>query len=378
MHSVAIVRKNNYSDVRKEIEKGFEALGGISDFIKPGEKILLKPNLLKSSTPEGCATTHPEIIKAFIEIIKDAGAVPLLGDNPAMGNALKVFISIGLEKYIFSNNIRIVECVEPIIKRKKISDREIKFTVFKGIDEADKIFTLAKLKTHAQMLYTGAVKNLFGLVPGGLKPELHFKYQRYENFAEMIVDLYDLINPDFAIIDAITAMEGNGPGSGTPRNINCIILSKNALAADICAAKIIGYDISDIPILNIAASRKLGPAGLSEISIKGEALENFTVPDFKKIPKTKTMTNFAFAPARKILEKLVLSKPLVNHNKCVKCGHCIEICHGKFVGFANNKIVFDYKKCIRCYCCQEICPAEAISVYKPPLLKCLSKIMEKL
>jgi len=378
MYSASLIRKNDYEKIRPVIEKGFDLLGGISAFVKPSERILLKPNLLKSSTPDGCSTTHPEIIKAAIEIIRDCGAIPLIGDNPGMGNVAKVLKSIGLEKYISSNDIHIVECFEPVIRRKKIYGREIKFTLFKGIDEADKIFTLAKLKTHAQMVYTGAVKNLFGMIPGALKPELHFKYNDYWKFSEMIVDLYDLVNPDFAVIDAVTAMEGNGPGSGTPRNLNCLILSGNALAADICAAKIIGYDPVDIPILDIAVKRKLGPASLNEITLLGDDIESFKVKDFRKISNLKTVSNFGFTPLKKILETLILSRPVVNYSKCVKCGQCVDICHGKLVSLQNDRIVYDYKKCIRCYCCQEICPVGAITVYKPLLLKYLGKIMELL
>jgi len=224
------------------------------------------------------------------------------------------------------------------------------------------------------MLYTGAIKNLFGIIPGGLKPELHFNYKNTNMFAEMIVDIYDLIRPQFSLIDGITAMEGNGPSAGTPRAVNCLILSENALTADICGAKIIGYSINDIPILKSAAMRGLGPVSIDEINIIGEKISGFIINDFKKNPGISPMVPKII----RCLEKFILSKPVVNHKKCIKCKHCIEICHGKFVALKNNKIVYDYKNCIRCYCCQEVCPVGAISIHKPILMNYIDKILELL
>ncbi|MBP7651768.1 DUF362 domain-containing protein, partial [Candidatus Dependentiae bacterium] len=264
-------------------------------------------------------------------------------------------------------------------KRKQIRGREIKFNLFKGIEESDKIFSAAKLKTHGQMFFTGAVKNLFGLVPGALKPELHFKYPDNIKFADMIVDLYELITPELSVIDGITAMEGNGPGAGTPKDLNCLIVSNNAAAADICALKIIDQKPENTPITNCCIKRGLSPESINEIELYGDDIKNFIDLNFKKISYPLNMTSFL--PVRffdGLMKYAVLSRPVIEQKKCVKCRACEEICHSKAVSLTNNKILFDYKKCIRCYCCQEICPVGAITIFKPVLLRYLDLIIKKL
>jgi len=379
MFEVSILKLTDYNNCRVAIEKSLELLGGCGKYIKTGDKILIKPNLLCAKSPESAATTHPEIIKQLALIIKDCGGVPLLGDSPGRGTAVKVFNRLGLTEFIKNNKIEIVDCFTPIIKRKTFQGRELKFTVFKGIEAADKIWSVAKLKTHGQMLYTGAIKNLFGLIPGGLKPELHFRYPDNLKFAEMIVDIYELINPDFAVIDAVTAMEGNGPGAGTPKNLNCLILSANALAADMCALKIIGYKPGDVPIINAALNRKLGPGNYDDIRIVGATIDCFIDKQFRKIGGASKITKFlpGIIPDS-VLKTFILSRPIVNDNICVKCRKCEDICYGKYVKLERGKIRYDYENCIRCYCCQEICPVGAIIIYKPPLLKCFNYIIEKL
>ncbi|HON56647.1 MAG TPA: DUF362 domain-containing protein [bacterium] len=382
MFKVALIRQNNYLDCYNTLKRGFDALGGLEKFIKYGERILIKPNLLMSVKSNCPAVTHPEIIKALLLIIKDFGAIPLIGDSPGRGTVEKVLNNMNLLDFLKTENIRIVDCTTPITKKINFNNREIKHTFFKGVNNADKIWTIAKLKTHGQMFYTGAIKNLFGLVPGALKPELHFKYPDNWKFADMIVDIFQLAQPAFAIIDAIIAMEGNGPGSGEPKNLNCLIMSENALAADMCAIKMINYKTEDIPIIDLAIKRKiLGPQNYNEITILGEPLENFIDLNFKKVRQESKITTFFGAPIiGKILKPLILSKPIINFDKCIKCNHCNEICHPKAIKLNNqtNKMKIDYLKCIRCYCCQEICPVGAIKIYKPPLLKSIDELIKKL
>jgi uncharacterized protein (DUF362 family)/Pyruvate/2-oxoacid:ferredoxin oxidoreductase delta subunit len=378
MYSAALIKSENYNNCYNNLKKGFRLLGGISKYIKKNEKILVKPNFLKAADVEKAVTTHPEIIKAIIKIIIDCGAIPLIGDSPGMGTPEKVLEKLGLTDFIKKNNVKLVDCYTQITKTIKYKNRLIKFVVFKGIEDADKIFTVAKLKTHGMMYYTGAIKNLFGVIPGGLKPELHYKFSEYRDFADMLTDLLILTKPAFSIIDGITAMEGNGPGSGKPRNLNCIIMSDNALTADICACDIIGYKPEQVPVLDSAVKKNLGPKTINEIKILGDTLNEFRVKDFKKVGNLKKVYRMVFPVFDWLIKKLMVSKPVAKHKECVLCGECIKICAAKAVQIKNKKIKFDYKKCIRCYCCQEICPEGAIKISKPILLKYADFFIKKL
>lgn len=371
--------KSNYGNCKNDFMRALEFIGGMESFVKPDEKILIKPNFLRAGKIGDAITTHPEIIKAVCLAVKNAGGIPIIGDSPGKGTVEKLIAASGLSEFIKQYNFKIADCNTPVVKKKIIGNREIKFTVFKGFDECDKIFSLAKLKTHGQMFYTGAVKNLFGLIPGALKPELHFKFSDPYKFAEMIVDLYEFAEPSLSIIDGITAMEGNGPGAGVPKNLNCLIVSENAAAADICALRIINETPQYSPIIDVCVKRKIAPKNIDGIELFGDNIEDFVDKKFKKISNPMKMTSFL--PVNffdGLLKFAVLSRPLVNQKICVKCKACVEICHSKAVSLENNRILFDYKKCIRCYCCQEICPAGAITVFKPILLRNLDFIIKHL
>ncbi|MBP7653706.1 DUF362 domain-containing protein, partial [Candidatus Dependentiae bacterium] len=168
-YKVAIT-KSCYDNSLADLKKCIDLIGGIEKYVKQNEKILIKPNFLRAGKIEDAVTTHPEIIKSLCITVKEAGGIPIIGDSPGKGTVDKLINSIGLTEFFKKNNIKIVDCYTPVTKRKQIRGREIKFTLFKGIEESDKIFSAAKLKTHGQMFFTGAVKNLFGLVPGALKP----------------------------------------------------------------------------------------------------------------------------------------------------------------------------------------------------------------
>jgi len=375
---VAIIKTTNYSESEKSLLRAFDLLGGAQKFFKPTQRVLLKPNLLRPAAPETAATTHPEIIKALINIIKSFNANVIIGDSPGSSSAETVLKKLDLLDFLKKNNIKIYDAFDSVDISKKIADRQIKFKVSRAAVETDFIISAAKLKTHGQMIYTGAIKNLFGLVPGALKPELHFKLPDNQKFAQMIVDLFEIFTPNLAIIDAIVAMEGNGPGSGNPKKLNALIVSENALAADICALKIIDQPLNEVPIINQAIQRKLGPTVFEEIDLLGDSIDTFIDKSFQKIKNPFKITRFLpTGIASFLLKNLLLSKPLINRKLCIRCGKCVKICHSRANALTTAGLVFDYKKCIRCYCCQEICPVGAITIYHPPAQKIIDFIISQ-
>jgi uncharacterized protein (DUF362 family)/Pyruvate/2-oxoacid:ferredoxin oxidoreductase delta subunit len=243
------------------------------------------------------------------------------------------------------------------------------FSVTGILDEIDCVISLPKLKTHQLMMYTGAMKNLFGLIPSLTKSPYHVRYPSRESFASLIVDLNLAVKPAYALMDAIIGMEGPGPGSGYPREIGLVLASSNLLAIDAAASEIIGYHLLDVPINKEALNRKYWLNDFSEIDYCGVDIRSLQIKNYERIPLKKKNELLALLLPR-ISQKRALAKtpgPFIQHEKCVRCGDCIKICGSKAISFIDGKekkeVHVDYKKCIRCYCCHEICPAKAIEIW---------------
>jgi Pyruvate/2-oxoacid:ferredoxin oxidoreductase delta subunit len=236
------------------------------------------------------------------------------------------------------------------------------------LNDIDCIISLPKLKTHQLMLFTGAMKNLFGLLPSLTKSPYHVRYSRQEDFAAMIVDLNLAAKPAYAFMDAIIGMEGHGPGSGNPRTIGLILASSNVLAIDAAACEIIGYPLHEVPINKDALDRKYWLNDFSEIDYCGIDINALKIDNFEKIPLIKTNKILGMLLPRFKHKKLLAKspRPMIQHDVCIRCGDCMRICGSKAMSFVQGKdkkeVHIDYKKCIRCYCCHEICPAKAIEI----------------
>jgi ferredoxin len=206
-----------------------------------------------------------------------------------------------------------------------------------------------KLKTHTLTKLTGAVKNLYGSIPGGVKQMYHRDAKGEKNFSNLLVDIYQNIKPELNIMDAVIAMEGEGPSSGKPKNVKLLLASKNAIALDIAASELMGYSPKKIFTIKEAVKRKLG-----NYNIK-------IVGDLKKIPNLKfeKPSSFKRVMVNAFLIGMTREKIIVDKDKCVKCGLCAEKCPMKAISL-NPYPIINPRKCIRCFCCIEVCPQHAI------------------
>ena len=232
------------------------------------------------------------------------------------------------------------------------------------LPQVDAVVSLPKMKTHELMYYTGAMKNLFGLVPGLSKSAFHLRFPDRDNFAQMIVDLNLAAKPGFALMDAIVGMEGPGPGSGAPRQVGLLLASSNVLALDVAASTIMGYKPMDIPILRKAVECGYWLKNTDDITYPFLDAKELIIRDYKLIRKLKDnsvfrqyMPDFMF----RLLKNLTIKKPIFT-KKCVLCRECIRICPAKALTLKDRRIIPDYRKCIRCYCCHEICSKHAIDL----------------
>ena len=363
---VSILKCNNYDRelVYQALKKSVDLLGGMGSFIKKGETILLKPNLLFAKEPEKAVTTHPSVVYATLKLVIDAGGKPLVGDSPGIGSAVKVASKAGIKEVCDRLNVHIVDFKESVEVENPDGKTFKSFTIAKEVRDVDCIINLPKLKAHAQMFLTLGVKNLFGCIAGRRKSQWHFATGRdRDNFARMLVDLYLLLKPKLTIVDGIMAMEGNGPGSGDPKELGLIFVSSDCIALDRVITEVLGAKAYDLFTTKVAREDGTGITSLEKIDIKGEKLSNIRVRDFK-FPPLRNVDNFLPIPAffAHYFRGSFTPKPYIHHKTCTRCKICVDICPTDIMSLKENAVDIDYETCIRCYCCQEICPEGAITV----------------
>lgn len=361
---VSVTRCDRYGfeEVYASVKKAVGLLGGIKRFVGKNERILLKPNLLAGKPPEKAVTTHPDVVRAVIRLVKEAGATPVVGDSPGLGTAVKAAEKSVVLKACKDEGVELIDLKTLVIAENPSGRTFKRLEVAAEALDADGIINIPKLKTHAQMFLTLGVKNLFGCVPGKLKPQWHLSAGVDSiHFASMLLDLYSFLSPRLTVLDGIVAMEGNGPGNGTPRPLGLLFASPDAVALDTIVTEALGASIEDSPLLRAAKARGMKGADISEIKLLGAEMESIKVKGFRFPPLVSV--NFTeklpyFLDRR--LRKALTSRPRVEHRDCTLCNICVEVCPPKIMESAE-RIAIDYDRCIRCYCCQEICPSGAIS-----------------
>lgn len=379
MSKVALLRceSYNYEEVKEAVKRGFELLGGAHKFCRPKEKILLKPNILIGDVPEKCATTHPAVVKAVAELLLEAGVKVSYGDSPAIGSPLNAAKKCGIHQAAEELGVELADFENGEDVTYAGGSQNKKFYLAKGVLASDGLISLPKLKTHGFQKMTGSIKNQFGCIPGTLKAVFHTRITDPIQFARMLVDLDMAISPRLYIMDGIMAMEGNGPRGGTPKAMNIILMSDDAIALDATVCRLINLEPSMVP--TITQGEELGHGHYSEekIELIGDSLESFKDSNFK-VDK-REVRPFPGVGMAKALAALLVPKPIILDERCIRCGICIDICpvEPKAVnwdkGDKSRPPVYKYRDCIRCYCCQELCPEKAIELKSPFLRRIFSK-----
>ena len=347
------------ADLGDVVADMMDSLGG--DRIRPGSRVLIKPNLLLPAGPEKGITTHPLIVKAVAEYVLAKDARPLVADSPGMGAFEKI-----LQKGGYLDALQGLDVVfRPFREAVRVDIGKPFGTIELARDavESDFVINLAKLKTHAQMRLTLGVKNMFGCVIGLKKPKWHLKAGTDRSmFARLLVQIYRAVSPGITIIDGITAMEGQGPGrSGLPRELGLIAGSRDACALDMTICKVLGLDPDTL--LTHLAARELGLLP-EDIKLKGRfhVVDDFDFPDIGPLVMGPKVLHG-------VMRRNFIQKPAADNKACKLCGECWRYCPVKAITHHIKGIRFDYDACIRCYCCLEICPHGAIRMKEPLLGK---------
>jgi len=379
MTRVALVRCESYDrdDVGKAVARGIDLLGGIDRFVRKGEKILLKPNLLFGDVPEKCINTHPSVFRAAAEAVLTATDTVSYGDHPGVGSIAGAARKTGIAAEAAELGIPLADFKTSIDVPVENSLIQKSFPVATGVVESDGLISLCKLKTHALERMTGAVKNQFGCVPGLAKPGFHLRFPDARDFGKMLVDLNGIVKPRLYIMDGIRGMEGNGPRAGDPVQMNVLIFSEDPIAVDATMARLVDLDPEILPTVEYGAQAGMGVYGEDEIELVGDPLESFINPDFKvsREPIRPFRRGGIFAS----MTNLLVPKPEIDPELCIRCGVCVEACpvDPKAVDWGDEERKspprHDYSLCIRCYCCQEMCPESAIFLKDPLLARVLRR-----
>jgi len=357
---VSIVHCQDYEQgqVDAAIDQSIENIGGLDQFIKKGTRVHIKPNLLTAKSPDKAATTHPAVVKAIVNRVRQIGGVVTIGDSPAgISRPIEEYWRLtGLEQVALETGAKLVKLEKKGVVERSVNGKS--YFIASAVAEADVVINVCKLKTHNLTLFTGAIKNMFGSIPGFKKSEYHKQAPKVEGFSEIIVDIFSAVRPQLNIMDAVEIMEGNGPSAGKPRHLGLIFAGKDAVALDAIAARIMGFSDGEILTTEQAYEKGLGEKVIEKITIRGESLEAFR--DLQIALPTTGFHRFVPASVVRILGKLVWVRPQPDVDRCKRCSACIAICPTQAMSPQDGFPVIDYKKCISCFCCDEACPHNAI------------------
>ena len=375
---VAVMQCDRYDTtlLMDKIRKGANALGGLERLVRPGSTVLLKVNLILPLPPESAAVTHLDFVRAVIRLLMPLGCTVWVGDST--GGAIGGRAQTG-RAFEVSGMARMAKEEGAIVKN---FDREgiVEVTAADGAPmylakpafDADLIINLPKLKSHVMAVYTGAVKNLFGCVPGLGKAGYHQKGQSARAFGETLCEINKHIVPVLHIMDGVIAMDGQGPTSGRPFPAGKILISTDPLALDAVGAHMVGRDIRELPAYGASVREQIGEADLEHIAVCGD----FDVPPRLsgfKLPRVVGAEKVPGGLLRHMID-FMRTRPEVDPTACRRCNSCVESCPMHAIDRETKRI--DYDACIGCMCCHELCAYHAVKLVRANrLLRLFSRPM---
>lgn len=379
MNSVYVAKCSDYSPhtVESALQESLEGLAAEQALIKPGQRVILKVNLLQAQLPDKAVTTHPVIVAAVAKWVRRAGATPIIADSPGgLFNARTlrhVYQVTGMQAAaeaagavlnydVGSTAVSCPEC-------RAAHD----FHALKVVVEADAIINLPKLKTHGLTQLTGAIKNIFGTVPGVTKGRYHARFPSVERFSAMLIDILSYHKPVLTVMDAVVAMQGDGPSGGDPRHIGLLLVSRDGISLDVVASTLVGMAPLSVPPIAAAVRRGLSSGRVEDVRILGTPLDGVQVADFERPRTGVEHVRMIPRPVPRFLTDRLLASPQARVN-CTACGVCAENCPVAAIAIPNGRALMDLGRCIRCYCCHELCPEDAVELHQPVLARMLNRL----
>jgi uncharacterized protein (DUF362 family)/ferredoxin len=375
MPPVVIARCSDYDQVEGTLHDCLAPLGGMERFVSPGQRVLLKPNLLSAAEPEAAITTHPAVVRAVARLVKQAGGRPIVADSPGVnvssteGGLRRLYRITGLLALAEAGEIELSYDATPVSVANPDGKVVKRLDLFRPAVEADVVIALPKLKTHALTKLTGGMKILFGAVPGFGKPGYHAAYHDPRHFGDLLLDIIAAVRPALFVMDAVLAMEGNGPGrDGTPRHVGLLLASSDAVALDLAVCQLIGLDPAEVPTLRAARDRGLWNGRVEPTLVGGGSIRDFAIQDFRlpRAGRNGVADASSMIPLPDVFRRMVVdlfsATPRPAADRCTGCGSCVKACPVDAIRLDKRLAVVDRGACIRCYCCHELCPEAAIDL----------------
>ena len=369
--SVAYAKEYLPNAMDRAVAVHFEAQGWDALF-SPKTKVVLKPNLLMKRAPERVTTTHPELLAAVARRLKGLGVETIvLADSPGGPYTRPLLADLyrgcGMQRAAQETGITLNTDTGWKLLEYPKGKLVRQFNIISPVAEADVVINLPKLKSHGMMTMSGAVKNLFGCIPGLQKPEMHFRFPEQMDFGQMLLDLAGLVAPAITIVDAVESMEGDGPSAGEKRHTGVTFAGANTYLLDRALCEFIGFDPARVPTAARAVELGFAPQAACGIAYLGEgkpvSLRDFHYPtSAKRLDFISHLPPFLRGAGSWVRDRALTPKPVIIENKCIGCGKCEESCFPKAVTVQNGIAVIVESKCIKCYCCHEMCPVSAIQI----------------
>lgn len=364
-------------EIRSALAAGLADIGGLPTIVRPGAKVFVKINHLSPpSPPERGIITHPTFTGAVLSLLKEITPHITVGDDlhPSTPDGFEVS---GYRALCRQLGVDLINLREVGFTRVDFAGEVLKeIYLAQALLEADVILNLPKLKTHSLTLFTGAVKNLYGAIPGGLRVAYHGQHKNPDEFNQVIVDIFAAARPHLTIMDGIVAMEGAGPANGSLRNVGALLASRDAVAVDAVACRIIGIEPFDVSSTRYAHERGLGVGDPSRITVVGGLIEDLAVSGFK-LPPIQAGEIVGRAPRflTRWITRQIIVRPLVAERRCVGCGACARICPTGAASVERGKAHVNQKACVRCMCCHEVCRFDAIALRRSAIGQALRPLL---
>ena len=345
---------------RAEVEAAIAKVWDVVEpFLEPGARVLVKPNLLRESTPDEAVTTHPEVVRACVKKLLEADAQVTVGDSPAfVAKLAAVWKTTGIQAVCEELKVPLVA-----LEQKGCSTfwhEGEKISLCNSALEADLILNLPKIKTHGLTLLTAAAKNLYGVVPGHVKTRLHKSHPSAKKFGALVRGICAALPQVVTIADGVVGMEGDGPSAGTPVQLGFIAAGDDVFALDWHLCNVLGLPISRVPTLD--GTPQPEPA-------RGDSI---VVPPLKR-PRASPLSLLNRLPPfiAKSVGRLVWFRPKFS-DACVRCGKCVKACPADALKLGDEKFPkLNAPHCIGCCCCSEVCPVRAVAMRSSPLVRML-------
>ncbi len=338
----------------------------IAGRVQGREEVLLKVNCLNPHPPERGVTTHPALVRALCDALRERGAKVKVGDSAGgvrgKAHTAQALKASGLAQAALEAGAEVVnfdaQKAVPVTNLRKEGPDPLYLAA--SLRQGNLVINVPKLKTHLFTGLSAAVKNCYGGLPGAYKHQLHRDYPEVSEFSDVLVDVCLAVAPELCIMDAVWSMEGNGPAMGTLVNTGLLLATTDPFVMDMAACQVVRW-----PFDSVSTNRQARRRGLMDenqaILVWGDPLQGQNQRPFRR-PLSMSLTHripgWLLAVAFDWLQPTVV----VDDETCTGCGFCVDSCPAQAMSVKHGRATVHRDRCIACYCCVELCRQQSVDL----------------